>query len=202
MGITVDLIIIAIVALSTLLAYKKGFVKLAIQLCTFIIAIILTLALYKPITSLVINTTNIDEMIENTIYNQANDIMQESDNDLTKQMIETTKNEMLPETARRLSIEIVTFGVIIILWIVIKIALRFIKVIANAIAKLPILNLINRTGGIVYGIIRGILIIYVALIIINIYGQINPNNTVSKSIEESLLGKEMYQNNILNIFLG
>ena len=59
----VDLIIIAIVALSTFLAYKKGLVNLAIGLCAFVISIAITVILYQPISNLVINVTSIDEMI-------------------------------------------------------------------------------------------------------------------------------------------
>lgn len=201
MGIIVDLIIVAIIALSTFLAYKKGLVELAIELCAFVIAIVLTLVLYQPISNLVINITGIDEMIEDAIYEKANDIMQSDKEDgLTNQMIETAKNEMLPETARSLAINIVRGGVIIILFIAIKIALRLITALADAIAKLPIISQLNKTGGMIYGILRGILIIYVALLIINIPGQINPKNIVNESIDQSFLGKTMYQNNILNIF--
>lgn len=202
MGIIVDLIIVAIIVLSTFLAYKKGLVKLAIGLCTFAISIVLTFILYQPISNLVINITGIDEAIENSIYEKANEIMQEneSENELTNQVIETAKNEMLPETARNLAINIVRGGVIIILFVAIKIALRFVSALADAIAKLPIINQINKAGGIAYGVFRGILIIYVTLLIATIPGQINPNNTINQSINQSTLGKTMYQNNILNVF--
>lgn len=202
MGIIVDFVIIAIIVLSTFLAYKKGLVKLAIGLCSFAIAIVVTFILYQPISNLVINITGIDETIENAIYEKANDIIQENNtgNELTKQVIETTKNEMLPETARNLAINVVTGGVIIILFVSVKIVLRFVSSFIDAIAKLPIINQLNKAGGIIYGILRGFLIIYVALLILTIPEQINPNNTVNDSIEQSFLGKTMYQNNILNVF--
>ena len=47
MGIVIDLIIIGIILLSTFLAYKKGLIKLAVQLCSFIIAIIVTVILQE-----------------------------------------------------------------------------------------------------------------------------------------------------------
>ena len=45
MGIVVDIVIVAIILLSTFLAYKKGLITLAIQFVAFIIAIVLTLLL-------------------------------------------------------------------------------------------------------------------------------------------------------------
>ena len=50
-----DITIIAIMALSIFLGYKKGLVKLGIGLCAGIIAIVVALILYRPITNLVIN---------------------------------------------------------------------------------------------------------------------------------------------------
>lgn len=204
MGIIVDLTIIAIIVLSTFLAYKKGVVKLAIGLCSFVIAIVLTFILYRPISNLVINVTAIDEAIENTIYEKANDMIKENEkgNELTNQMIETTKNEMLPATARNLSINIVTGCVSIVLFVAIRIALKFITALADAIAKLPILKQLNEAGGIIYGILRGILMIYVILLILAIPGNINPNNKINESINQSFLGKAMYENNILNVFFS
>lgn len=202
MGIIVDFIIIITILLSTFLAYKKGLVNLAIGLCAFIVSIAVTFILYQPISNLVINTTSIDETIENAIYEKANDIMQENNNEekLTTHIIETAKNEMLPETARNLAINLVKGSVIILLFVAIKFALRFITAFANAITKLPILDQINKVGGVLYGVLRGILIIYVLLLILNIPRQINPNNTINKNIDQSYLGKVMYQNNILNVF--
>lgn len=108
MGMIVDFIIVAIILLSTFLAYRKGLVKLAIGLFTFVISVVLTFVLYQPISNLIINGTGIDEMLEDAIYEKANDIMQENEeNSFTGEIIEQAKNEMLPETARTLSINIV-----------------------------------------------------------------------------------------------
>ncbi len=198
----VDLIIIAIVALSTFLAYQKGLVNLAIGLCAFVVSIVITVILYQPISNLVINVTSIDEMIEDTIYKKANDIMEkeEKEEDLTNSMIEMAKNEMLPQTARNMAVNIVTGAVIIVLFVGVKIALRFVSAFANAVAKLPIVDQVNKAGGLVYGILRGVLIIYVILLIVNIPTQINPNNAINENIYQSYLGKTMYENNILNVF--
>ena len=199
MGIIIDLIIIAIILLSTFLAYRKGLIKLSIQLCSFLIAIILTVILYQPISNLIINTTGIDEALENTIYEKVNEIVQEGENEYTSEIIETAKNGMLPEAARELSINIVRGLVLIVLFIAIRIILKFVTVIADFIAKIPVIDQLNKVGGLVYGILRGILIIYIVLLLINVIGQINPKNTIHQNIEQSFIGKTMYENNILNI---
>lgn len=203
MGIVVDLIIIGIVLLSTFLAYRKGMVKLAIGLCAFVISIVVTFVLYTPIANLVINVTSIDEAIEDMIYEKANDILKNEDttqDQLTSQIVEDAKNEMLPETARTLAVSIVKGGVMVVLFVAIRIALIFVTVLADAIAKLPIINQINKTTGMIYGVIRGILIVYVMLLVLSIPGKINSKNALNTSVEQSILGKVMYENNVLNVF--
>lgn len=201
MGIVVDIIIIAIIALSIFLGYRKGLVSLAIKLCAFVIAILVTLVLYKPVANFVVNTTNIDETIENAILEKANDVMEDNNPQEIVQIIEQgAKEGILPGAARQLAINIVTGGVIIILFILVKIALRFITALANVVTNLPIIKQFNKGGGAIYGALRGIILIYVCLIIVSVFGQINPSNSIHENIEKSYIGKIMYQNNILNVF--
>ena len=200
MGIVVDLIIIAIIALSAFLGYRKGLVVLAIKLCAFIIAIAITFVIYKPVANVIINVTGIDETIENAILEKANGIMTEENNETSTQMIENAKTGLLPEVAREIAVNIVTGGVILILFIIIRIAIKFVTALANAVAKLPIIKQFNEMGGLLYGVLRGLLIIYVAMLIIGVAGQINPENTVHQSLNSSYIGKMMYNNNILNVF--
>ena len=137
---------------------------------------------------------------KNPLFYMAKDILAfMGEDELTEHIIETAKNEMLPETARNLAINIVTGGVIIVLFVAVKIALRFVSSFANVVAKLPILDQLNKAGGVVYGLLRGVLMVYVLLMLFHIPAQIAPNNTIYKNINQSYLGKTMYEHNILNV---
>ena len=200
MSIIIDLIIISIVLLSVFFAYKKGLVSLALGLASFAIALVVTVILYKPISNVVINTTGIDEMIENTIYEKANEAMKKKDNKTSELITNTTQNNLLPQTAKLLAVNIVTGGVILILTVGIRIALRFVNSLANLITKLPIINQVDKMGGVIYGLLRGLLIVYIVLLLVSVVGKINPENSLYQNIENSSLGKTMYENNVLNIF--
>lgn len=200
MGLIIDIAIIAIVVLSVFLGYRKGLVALSIQLFAFIIAVVITFILYQPITNFIVNATGIDETIQNSILEKANDIMQE-DSEMSNTIVEEVKNNMLPETARTISINIITFVVVIVLFLLVKIGLRFVTAMANLVAKLPILKQANELGGIIYGFIRGLLIIYVILLVVNISGEISPENSVYMSVNETNLGKFMMEYNVLNVFM-
>ena len=177
MGIIVDIILVALIALSIFLGYKKGLASLAIKLCAFIIAILITFILYRPIANLIINTTSVDESIEDTIYNKVTEMIQKDDtNELTSDLIESAKQGMLEQSARELAINVVYGGTIIILFIVVRIALIFVSALANLVAKLPIIKQANEVGGAIYGLLRAIVIIYAILLVINFVGELSPNN--------------------------
>ena len=196
MNFVVDIIIVLIIVISALLAYRKGLISLSVQLLATIISILIIIVIYKPVSNLIINTTGIDEYIQNGILEKVTDVV-EQDKENNNQIVETIENGMLPETARNLSIDIVQGGVILILYILLRIALRFVTGLVNIVAKVPIIKQINKLGGVLYGIIRGILLLYVILLLVNLSGNINSNNTVYKSVESSTLGKFMNENNLI-----
>ena len=201
MGIFVDIILVVLIALSIFLGYKKGLASLAIKLCAFIIAILITFILYRPIANLIINTTSVDESIEDTIYNKVTEMIQKDEtNELTSDLIESAKQGMLEQSARELAINVVYGGTIIILFIVVRIALIFVSALANLVAKLPIIKQANEVGGAIYGLLRAIVIIYAILLVINFIGELNPKNIATQTINESTITKAMYENNIFNIF--
>ena len=101
---------------------------------------------------------------------------------------------------KSLSMNIIYGGTIIILFIILRIALVFITAIANWIAKLPILKQANKAGGILYGLLRGILITYAILLILNLVITLNPQSGLNKTMNETYLAKAMMEYNILNVF--
>lgn len=201
MWIIIDLIIIGIIALSTFIGYKQGMVKAAIKILSFFIAIIVAFAIYKPISSIVINKTSIDDNIKNTIIEKINpEGMAEDqeisiDDSLTKKIIGEANNT-IEEIAQAFSIKIVEIGTLLTLYIGIKIALRFISALADLIAKLPILKQINKTGGLIYGVIKGIVMVYTILAIVYLVSPLIKTD-VTKEIDNTLVTKYMYNNNVL-----
>lgn len=202
MGIVFDIIIVLLIVLSTYLAYRKGLAALAIKLCATIIAVLVTLVLYKPISNFIINTTSIDETIQNAIFDKAfNEAKNEEETGLTVSIVEQTKTNALSQTAREVAIKIVNISVIIILYFLIKFALKFVTILANKIASLPIINKFNKIGGIIYGIIRGLTIVYICLLLISFVGKVNSKNYLYETMNSSNLGKIMSENNVFNVLL-
>lgn len=70
----IDIILITIMALCVFLGYKRGLIKVAVKAFGFIVALIVSLILYIPISNYIINNTeiaqNISHTIQNKIYNK------------------------------------------------------------------------------------------------------------------------------------
>ena len=210
MGIVLDLILLASLALIIFFGYKKGLIGVAFNLCAFLVAIIVTWILYNPVTNIVINNTEIDDGIKNAIIEKGvikqDEKKQEENkvNEFIGQYITTpitdATNNAVEETAKVISEKIVAIGVAIVLFIVVRIALILLKFVAEAIAKLPIIKQCNKAGGLVYGAIRGMFVIYTFLAILFLVMSVNNSGTIANIINSSIISKVLYENNlILNI---
>ena len=119
MGIVTDLIVIAIIALFTFLGYKQGLIKAAIKILSFLIAIVIAFILYKPVSSLVISNTSIDDNIKNTIIQKIgvgqNEEIQIEDN-FTRKMIGEANNTV-EEVANTFSVKLIEISVLLILFV-------------------------------------------------------------------------------------
>ena len=205
MAFIVDLIIIAIILLFTFLGYKRGLIKVAIKLCTFIIAIIIAFALYKPISNLVIENTGIDESIESAITDRilpegaSVDDEVELSNDLPSVILENSENTV-KGIATSFSNTIIETGCFLIIFIAVKIILKFVTVLADLIAKLPILKQFNALGGTIYGVLEGLFIVFVGFAIVSLIAPLL-DISILEAINSSILGSIFYNNNIILNFI-
>ena len=201
MGIVIDIIVILFILLSVFLGYKKGLVALGIHLVAFIVALVVAFVLYRPIGALVITNTNIDESLQETIETKLEEVVNTENGETSEiSLIGEIKTETISETAKTLSVNIIYGVTIIALFIILRIAFVFITAIANWIAKLPILKQVNKTGGIIYGLLRGLLIVYLVLLVMNLIISLNPQSGINQAVSETYLTKLMMEYNVFNLF--
>lgn len=192
MGILIDIVLIAIILLSAFLGYKKGLVKLGTKLFAGIIAIIVTIIIYKPVSGIIINKTQIDEQIRDTIIQNTSKAI--DDKNMSNAITNQIENEMLPNEAENISKGVVSAITAIILFVVVKVVLSIAISLLDFMAKLPILKQFNEMGGIIYGLLRGILIVCICVLIMGAFTKINPENDLNNKIENSNITKFIYKN--------
>lgn len=207
LGIIFDIILVAIIALNVFICYRKGLVKLAVGLIAVIVAIIVSVVLYKPVSNIIIENTEIDENIENTIienFSAETDEEEDTDNGFMKYMekyvndsINKTRNQIVLEASNVIATKVINICVFLGIFIVARIVLILLTFIADIIMSLPILKQFNKAGGIIYGLIKALLIIYVILAIIFFIIYVSGNTTLSNAISSSYITKFFYNNNLL-----
>lgn len=208
MGIILDIIIIALMAISIFFGYKKGLVKVAVKLCAFLIAVIVTLVFYKPVSKLIIENTELDNKIENVIIENGTKKLEESDEESKGNFLENmqeyiddtvaqTQNEIVQNAAKEISVRIINILVIVGLFIATRLVLILLVLISDLITSIPIIKQFNELGGVLYGIIRGLALIYVILAIVFLVVSMSANNGILTAIDSSIITKFMYKNNIL-----
>ena len=209
MGIILDIVLLAIFALSVFVGYKKGLIGVVFNLCAFLVSLVLTWILFTPVSNMIIKNTQIDDNIKNVIIEkgvivvESND-KQNEDNQINKYIqeyvskpIKNTANNAVEETATIISQKVVAIGVAIGLFIVIRIVLIFLKFIAEGIANLPIIKQCNKAGGTLYGVIRGLFIVYIVLAILFFIMSINNAGVIADTINSSIISKYLYTHNII-----
>ena len=200
MEIIIDLIVVAFVLLCVFYGYKKGLVKVGIKMLSFLIAIIITFILYRPISMMIINYTTIDETIQNTVIEKIDKKDTSDDEELENNILENAKSDIVTEIAKPLSYNIIYAVVMILLFIISKIILFFISSLTDILTELPIINQFNKAGGILYGILISFAIIYLILLIVSFIIKYNPDSQVYELINRTYVTKLMYEYNIFNIF--
>ena len=215
MAILLDLIIIGIILLSTFLGYKKGLIGVAFKIASFIIAVIITLILYKPVSNIIIEKTTWDDNIQTTIYNSiAGTNIEEGEkikteetnlpnvvvnyiNDGIEETIKETKENVAQVVSQNLTKTIIQVITMLAIFIIARIALIFAKVILNAIAELPLIKQFNEVGGILYGILRGGIIIFVLLGVASFVLPMINQTAILAAIDHTFITKFLYNHNII-----
>ena len=79
MGIILDIVLLAIFALSVFVGYKKGLIGVVFNLCAFLVSLILTWILFTPVSNMIIKNTQIDDNIKNVIIEKGVIVVESND---------------------------------------------------------------------------------------------------------------------------
>ena len=213
MSIIVDLIILAILSICIFLGYKKGLTKCVIKILSFVIALAIAFVLFKPVSALIINNTTIDDNIRDSIVSLIQDDVEEEgkvskESNLPESMIKhinktieesvnETKMTVVNNVAKELSIGIVNIFVAIGLFIIARIALIFVSAISSMITDLPIIKQVDKLGGVVYGLVEALIIVFIIFAIISFISPMIENSGIIVAINKSIVGSILYNNNLL-----
>lgn len=206
-----DIIFIAFIALSVFLGFKKGLISTVIGIAGFIVAVLMAFMLQSSVVSFLQNNTPVGRQIDDVIYQNINDIVNDEQksnsfyDDIVKVISGTTEAERDSKT-REYSKDITLFilkgisfiGIFILTYLIIVI-LGF---MLNGVFSLPLLNSVNKIGGMGIAFVLALLQIWIVLAILSFLSPMDFMMKVNEMIAGSNIVKLMYENNFITAILA
>lgn len=177
----IDVIILIIIGLFTVIGYYRGLLGAAFSLVQYIAVIYFAILLTPIMSQLLISIFKLDVVILDFVHNNPG-------------IFGNITSLLEEEIINNLVFRIINVISIILLFILLKLLFSIIFSILKNIAKLPIINEVNKIGGIILGIIEGVAVAYLLMILVN-WIPISAVETFKEEIPNSKLG------NIINSFV-
>jgi uncharacterized membrane protein required for colicin V production len=189
-----DLLLVVLVVLMALWGLKAGFVKAVFHLGYYIISIIAAMLLYPVFSNYLINSRLSfyiqDKIIMPRIAVDAESIKLPS---FLRQAVSAGIENTTEAIAASLTEMVLNIICFIAVFLIVKFGLKLVVKVLNTIAKLPVLSLFNKLGGLAVGAFNGIIISYIVLAVATIF----INEKIYTVISASKYVSAMYNNNII-----
>ena len=214
----------AVLVVFALKGRKVGFIKTIFSIFSIIIAIVVSSAL-SPYVSKALRTNDkfynyINERVEDVINLKVED----KDKTTVSEQAEAISKLSLPESIKKNLLEnknnsevykalhvdtfkeyvngyITTIAInaiaFIITYLVVTILLFAVCVALNIISKLPIINGLNKTAGLLVGLFEGLLVIWMLCIVLTAFSSTETAQKLFEMIKESQFLSCLYNNNLL-----
>ena len=208
--------VVAVIGLFALVGYKKGMVKIVLSMIAMAVTYILAGALTIPVSMALKTATP----VYTTIDESEEKMLKEAKIDDTKLDITAIEKLNLPSQIEEKLIdgaEKVTSGfndylvssisnfilkalTFFILFIVIYIILSIVIKIFDFVSKLPLINTVNKAGGLAVGAAQGLIIVWIGCLVITAFGDKAWAQEAFRQINDNKLLTFIYENNPI-IFL-
>lgn len=209
MTVTITGIIIALILIFFLIfGIKTGLVKAVFDLLAFFLTWLLTWILYPYVAALLLKTPvydginkwlnitlNNNELISETLpefFFRLPDFIKDSIVISSKQAFEN----IVSSTSDALTVLTVNIISIIILYLVLRLLSVLIKKAGKKINKIMIIGPVNMLLGGAFGVIRGLLFIYIAMMIISYFPTTKLYSHIADDIDRCYIAGTMFNENV------
>ena len=172
--------VIGFLALSAFIGYKRGMVKIVLSMAAMIVAYVLAAALTVPVSMALKSATPVYDTIEKSVSTMVKESKVDSTSieklnlpaQIEEKIMEGANdvasgfNEYLVETISNLILKALTFFIVMI---VIYIILNVIIKVLDFVAKLPLFNSINKSGGLIIGLAKGLIYVWIACLVLTAF---------------------------------
>lgn len=219
------LIIVGVVILGNAIrGMKVGFIRTVFSLVSMILAVILTIWISPYLKDFLKNNEKINDglisKIEKMLPFSAEEVVEEGQDSLIDEMKlpqflrqslkknntlekqkELAANSFEEYISRYLADIFINSLSFILTYIIISLILWLICSALNIISKLPLLNSMNKTAGLLAGCVQGLFMVWLFFILLTVFGSTSFGQNTMEMIGESEILSIIYNNNILLRFI-
>ena len=194
-----DLVVLGIIAICTLMGYRAGLIKTALNVGSFGISAIIACMLYSVVAEILMNTPLYD-----ILYETVAEYIGVSDNVSTGIFagylgVGMALGRDFAAMITGLIIRVIAFVVIVILC---KILVSLLTNILNLFARFPVIKQFNHVGGICVGLLNGVVVVHIVLAVVLVLSPMLYGTFLIENIEESFITSMLYENNFLISWIG
>lgn len=218
------IVVLAILIINGLMGMKAGLIKTVFSLFSMIIAVVLTLWVSPYINNYMRNSDNIYEGISSKVVKMLpfseKEIVDKGQEEFIQELSlpQSLKDSLIKNNTAKVYKEMAIdsfqdyvsnylTGVIIngmafiITFVIVLILLWVICFALNIVSKLPLLNQINKTAGLVAGLVHGLVVVWIFFILITVFGSTEPGQKALEMIGQDQTLSFIYNNNYLLKFV-
>jgi len=216
-----DIAVLIIIVVFTFIGLKNGFLYSVFRLLSYILSVIFAIKFYPILSSMLLKTaiyTNVKTAIINGIIKQQSVSVSAIKEKSAQTLVDGLKlpgfikDSIIENVAKKdifgvqkildaIGSEIATLVInilsVVLIYVIIRLALVFARVIIKTIAKLPVFKQLDKTGGLVLGAIEGIFIVYILCAVLILFSAFPKFSSTIDNIESSQFANYFYQNNFI-----
>ncbi len=197
-----DIIILVFLALAAFAGYRKGLVEMLVSFASLVIAIILAFMLQGTVADMIYNQTSFGNSIEKNIQTTLTEKYEEAlegneENVIYNSIVDNIANkDEIPEISKEITKFVLKGVSFVAIFLIAFIICYIIRMMLNVVFDLPILSQLNCIGGIVVGIIKAIIKIWILLAVISFLSPLPMFSSIDAMIRESMIANILYSHNL------
>lgn len=216
-----DIAVFIIIAAFTVIGLKNGFLYSVFRLLSYILSVIFAIKFYPVLSGMLQNTvlyTNIKTAVIKGIIKQQTENISAIKDRTAQSIVDGLKlpgfikdsilenitgkdifglQKIMDAIGSEIAMLVINILSVILIYVIIRIALVFARVIIKTISRLPVFKQLDKTGGFVLGAIEGVLVVYIICAVLILFSAFPKFSSTIDDLENSQFANYFYQNNFI-----
>jgi uncharacterized membrane protein required for colicin V production len=218
-----DLVVIGVILGFAIIGMTNGFIYSMFKIASFFISLYVSFKFYPVVADFLMKTalyTNIKaSILKNLLMQQTSKIDGQAKNAAADSIINNlhlpgflkdTLISKFPNPSQLIDIKsimdkisgelasvVISVISMVLLYIIIRIGLVFVRFILQGLAKLPIFKQVDKLGGFAFGGVEGLLTVYILCAVLMLFNASAQFKPVFQAVDSSVIAKWFYQHNFI-----